>query len=136
MLLLLLQGARVLEGLAASGLRSIRYALELDGVSRIDANDLDPSVVESMKQNISFNGPDAEAKVQPTCSDARLLMLQSPGVSLLRLLGPAETRIRPTNNGFVQSSSQHTSHSMRRMLKPGFSQRAAMHGCQCCKVLG
>eukprot|EP00878_Enallax_costatus_P040089 GHUV01046073.1.p1 GENE.GHUV01046073.1~~GHUV01046073.1.p1 ORF type:complete len:436 (+),score=123.03 GHUV01046073.1:390-1697(+) len=74
------QGARVLEGLAASGLRSIRYALELDGVSRIDANDLDPSVVESMKQNISFNGPDAEAKVQPTCSDARLLMLQSPGV--------------------------------------------------------
>eukprot|EP00878_Enallax_costatus_P042476 GHUV01049846.1.p2 GENE.GHUV01049846.1~~GHUV01049846.1.p2 ORF type:complete len:105 (+),score=24.09 GHUV01049846.1:1275-1589(+) len=33
-----------------------------------------------MKQNISFNGPDAEAKVQPTCSDARLLMLQSPGV--------------------------------------------------------
>lgn len=36
----------MLEGLAASGLRSIRYALEIDGISRIDANDLDGSVVE------------------------------------------------------------------------------------------
>lgn len=71
----------MLEGLAASGLRSIRYALELDGVARIEANDLDPTVVESMKQNIAFNGPDVVAKVQPTCSDARLLMLQNPGVS-------------------------------------------------------
>lgn len=40
------KGARVLEGLAASGLRSIRYALEIDGISRIDANDLDGAVVE------------------------------------------------------------------------------------------
>lgn len=75
------QGAHVLEGLAASGLRSIRYALELDGVSRIDANDLDPTVVESMRRNISMNGPEVEAKVQPHCSDARLLMLQNPYVS-------------------------------------------------------
>lgn len=79
-----MQGARVLEGLAASGLRSIRYALELDGVSRIDANDLDPTVVESMRRNVHMNGPDVEAKVQPHCSDARLLMLQNPFVSLLR----------------------------------------------------
>jgi tRNA G26 N,N-dimethylase Trm1 len=71
----------VLEGLAASGLRSIRYALELDGVSQIDANDLDSAVVESMRRNIAMNGPDAQAKVQPHCSDARLLMLQKPYVS-------------------------------------------------------
>lgn len=76
-----IQGARVLEGLAASGLRSIRYALELDGVSQIDANDLDAAVVESMRRNIDMNGPDAQAKVQPHCSDARLLMLQKPYVS-------------------------------------------------------
>ena len=75
------QGATVLEGLAASGLRSIRYALELDGVARVHANDLDPAVVESMRRNISMNGPVAEAKVQPHCSDARLLMLQNPLVS-------------------------------------------------------
>ncbi|KAF8071357.1 tRNA (guanine(26)-N(2))-dimethyltransferase 1 [Scenedesmus sp. PABB004] len=72
-------GLRVLEGLAASGLRSIRYALELEGVTRIDANDVDPSVVESMAANIAANGPRA-AKVHPTCSDARLLMLQSPSL--------------------------------------------------------
>ncbi|WIA32628.1 hypothetical protein OEZ86_003431 [Tetradesmus obliquus] len=71
-------GARVLEGLAASGLRSIRYALELDGVSRIDANDVDPAVVESMRANIALNGPGVAARVVPTCSDARLLMLQNP----------------------------------------------------------
>ncbi|KAF6262188.1 N2,N2-dimethylguanosine tRNA methyltransferase-domain-containing protein [Scenedesmus sp. NREL 46B-D3] len=70
--------ARLLEGLAASGLRSIRYALELDGVSRIDATDLDPAVVDSMRANIALNGPEAQARVVPTCSDARLLMLQSP----------------------------------------------------------
>jgi tRNA (guanine26-N2/guanine27-N2)-dimethyltransferase len=80
-LCLLHQGnARVLEGLAASGLRSIRYALELDGVSRIDANDLDPAVVDSMRANIALNGPEVQARVVPTCSDARLLMLQNPEV--------------------------------------------------------
>lgn len=71
----------MLEGLAASGLRSIRYALELDGVSRIDANDLDPTVVESMRANIAMNGQAVQDKVQPHCSDARLLMLQNPYVS-------------------------------------------------------
>eukprot|EP00195_Chlamydomonas_chlamydogama_P004170 CAMPEP_0202922836 /NCGR_PEP_ID=MMETSP1392-20130828/78133_1 /ASSEMBLY_ACC=CAM_ASM_000868 /TAXON_ID=225041 /ORGANISM="Chlamydomonas chlamydogama, Strain SAG 11-48b" /LENGTH=576 /DNA_ID=CAMNT_0049616487 /DNA_START=1623 /DNA_END=3353 /DNA_ORIENTATION=+ len=71
-------GARLLEGLAASGLRSIRYALEIPGVSRIDANDLDRAVVESMKRNIEFNGPEVVAKVQPQCSDARMIMMQSP----------------------------------------------------------
>ena len=72
-------GARILEGLSASGLRSVRYALEVDGISRVDANDLDPSVVESMRANIAFNGPDVEAKVFPHNSDARMLMLQNPG---------------------------------------------------------
>jgi tRNA (guanine26-N2/guanine27-N2)-dimethyltransferase len=68
----------VLEGLAATGLRSIRYALEVPGVGRVDANDLDPAVVESMRANIALNGAEVEAKVQPHCSDARLLMLQNP----------------------------------------------------------
>lgn len=40
-------------------------------------------MVESMRRNISMNGPNAQAKVQPHCSDARLLMLQNPYVSLL-----------------------------------------------------
>jgi hypothetical protein len=70
-------GARILEGLAASGLRSIRYALELDGVTRVDANDLDPAVVETMRANIRFNGGAAGEKVHACNEDARLLMLKS-----------------------------------------------------------
>ena len=37
---------RILEGMAASGLRAIRYARELDDVGCVAANDLDPSAVD------------------------------------------------------------------------------------------
>ena len=46
-------------------------------ISHIDSNDMDPSVVESMRRNIAFNGPEVAAKVHPTCSDARILMMQA-----------------------------------------------------------
>mmetsp|Transcript_18216 Transcript_18216/g.47536 ORF Transcript_18216/g.47536 Transcript_18216/m.47536 type:complete len:515 (-) Transcript_18216:135-1679(-) len=69
---------RILEGLAASGLRAIRFAKELDGRAIVDANDMDPSVVDSMKQNIEFNG--LEGAVIPHCLDARLLMMQNAGM--------------------------------------------------------
>lgn len=51
------------------------------------ANDLDPSVVEHMKRNVEFNGEAAQAKVQPNCADARLVMLQNPGGEGGRLSG-------------------------------------------------
>ncbi len=66
----------MLEGLAASGLRAIRYAKEIEGIGKVVANDLDPVVVESMRRNIEFNGELAQAKVQPNCGDARLVMMQ------------------------------------------------------------
>lgn len=67
-------GLRILEGLAATGLRSIRYAKEIDGeVERIVCNDLDPTVVESMKRNIEFNG--VGDKVEASVGDARVVML-------------------------------------------------------------
>ena len=72
------EGLRILEGLAASGLRSIRYAKEIDGVKNIVANDLDPSVVESMKRNIEFNGEDVVRKITPSVGDARIVMMQHP----------------------------------------------------------
>lgn len=67
--------------MAASGLRSIRYALEVEGTGRVDANDLDSDVVEAMKRNIQFNGPAAEQRMRPLQGDARVIMLQSPLVS-------------------------------------------------------
>lgn len=40
------------------------------------ANDLDPSVVDSMRRNIAFNGGAAAQKVTPSVGDARLVCLQ------------------------------------------------------------
>lgn len=71
-------GATVLEGLAATGLRSIRYALEVPGIDRITANDLDPAACDSIRRNLDYAGPEVAAKVQVTNADARLLMMQHP----------------------------------------------------------
>ncbi|OCF36687.1 N2,N2-dimethylguanosine tRNA methyltransferase [Kwoniella heveanensis BCC8398] len=46
----------ILEALAATGLRSIRYAKEIPNVKYVFANDLSPSACEAMKRNVEFNG--------------------------------------------------------------------------------
>jgi tRNA (guanine26-N2/guanine27-N2)-dimethyltransferase len=46
----------ILEALAASGLRSIRYAKELPNIDFIVANDLDADAVKSINQNVEHNG--------------------------------------------------------------------------------
>ena len=79
-------GIKILEGLAASGLRSIRYALEVEGTGRVDANDLDSDAVEAMKRNIQFNGAEAEQRMRPLQGDARVVMLQSPLVSPISII--------------------------------------------------
>lgn len=71
------KGLTILEGLSATGLRSIRYAKEIEGVARIVANDLDPEVVKTMTQNIEFNGPDVVGKIETSVGDARVVMMQN-----------------------------------------------------------
>lgn len=66
------EGLRVLEGLAASGLRSIRFAKEVPGLQSVIANDFSSSAVELIKRNIKYN--DVENLVTASYSDARLLM--------------------------------------------------------------
>lgn len=46
---------RILECLSATGLRSIRYGLEVNNVSKVIANDVDPFAVALINQNIIFN---------------------------------------------------------------------------------
>ncbi|WRT66207.1 N2,N2-dimethylguanosine tRNA methyltransferase [Kwoniella shivajii] len=46
----------ILEALAATGLRSIRYAKEIPNVKYVLANDLSPSACEAMRRNVEFNG--------------------------------------------------------------------------------
>lgn len=49
------EGLRILEALSATGLRSVRYAIEVPGVKEIIANDLSKSAVESIEKNIKHN---------------------------------------------------------------------------------
>ncbi|XP_056426291.1 tRNA (guanine(26)-N(2))-dimethyltransferase isoform X2 [Hyla sarda] len=71
------EGLRVLEGLAASGLRSIRFATEVPGLQSIVANDFSASAVELIKRNIQFNS--VEHLVTASYSDARILMYNKMG---------------------------------------------------------
>lgn len=54
-LLIIKDKVTILEALAASGLRSIRYAKEIEGVDEIIANDISAKAVESMEANIKLN---------------------------------------------------------------------------------
>jgi tRNA (guanine26-N2/guanine27-N2)-dimethyltransferase len=63
----------ILEALSATGLRAIRYALEIPGIKTVYANDMSKSAVEAIVRNIAHNNV-PEGLVQPTCSDANALM--------------------------------------------------------------
>ncbi|XP_021487895.1 tRNA (guanine(26)-N(2))-dimethyltransferase isoform X1 [Meriones unguiculatus] len=68
------EGLQVLEGLAASGLRSIRFALEVPGLRSVVANDASARAVELIHKNVQLNG--VTHLVQPNQADARMLMYQ------------------------------------------------------------
>ena len=59
---------RLMEGLAATGLRSIRYALEIDGIGEIVANDISKTAVENIERNVGHNKVDSIIK--PSLNDA------------------------------------------------------------------
>lgn len=61
-------GMRILEALSATGLRSIRYAKEIAGVTEIVANDLSRAAVKSIEENVKYNG--VEHLVKPSLNDA------------------------------------------------------------------
>jgi tRNA (guanine26-N2/guanine27-N2)-dimethyltransferase len=67
-------GLIILEALSATGLRSIRYALEIPGIHKIIANDINPAAVELIKRNITHNKVDD--LVTPNCADASIFMCQ------------------------------------------------------------
>lgn len=68
-------GLRILEALAASGLRSIRYAKEVGGIREIIANDLSKKAVECMERNIKYNN--VGHLIKATEGDASLLLYQN-----------------------------------------------------------
>ena len=66
----------ILEALAASGLRSIRYAKEIPNLKQVTANDLEAEAVESIKRNIKYNEL-TEELVRPNQGDAMYSVLFS-----------------------------------------------------------
>lgn len=61
-------GMRILEALAATGLRSIRYAQEIAGVRQIVANDLSRQAVASINKNVQHN--QVEELIEASHADA------------------------------------------------------------------
>ena len=70
-------GVRILEGLAASGLRSMRFGLEIPGVKEIIANDFDHFAVTIIEKNIEKNN--LTEVVKANFGDAAMVMYQSRG---------------------------------------------------------
>ena len=68
-------GLRILEALSATGLRSIRYAKEVPGVSEIVANDISAKAVEAIRNNVIYN--EVENIVKPNHEDATMVMYQN-----------------------------------------------------------
>ncbi|XP_026481589.1 probable tRNA (guanine(26)-N(2))-dimethyltransferase [Ctenocephalides felis] len=67
-------GLSILEALSATGLRSVRYALEIPGLKNVVANDLSLNAVQSIKRTITHNK--VEHLVTPNHDDATMLMYQ------------------------------------------------------------
>jgi len=77
-----LRDITILEGMAATGLRSLRYAQELDDVGCVVANDLDPKAAEAIERNKAYNAecsPEMKekiAKVIPHNEDVRMVCMK------------------------------------------------------------
>lgn len=71
------RGLRVLEGLAASGLRSVRFALEVPGLRSVTANDFSAKAAALIARNAQHNN--VSHLVEASCKDASLLMYEKRG---------------------------------------------------------
>ena len=68
-------GLVILEALAASGLRSMRFALEVPKIARVFANDFDTTAAELIAKNAERNGEKTKKLVTASCEDANLVMI-------------------------------------------------------------
>ncbi|TNN41273.1 tRNA (guanine(26)-N(2))-dimethyltransferase [Liparis tanakae] len=73
----LVRGLRVLEGLSASGLRSVRFALEVPGLQSVTANDFSTKAAALIARNVEYNG--VGHLVSASCRDASMLMYEMRG---------------------------------------------------------
>jgi len=69
------RGIDILEALSATGLRSIRYFKEIEGINSIIVNDMDPDAVAAIRRNLEFNQVPLDQCI-PNQADAKVLMYQ------------------------------------------------------------
>lgn len=62
------EGLKILDALSASGLRAIRFALEVPNVEMVIANDFSENAIKSIQRNVELN--QVQDKVKPMYSDA------------------------------------------------------------------
>eukprot|EP00919_Chromeraceae_sp_WS-2016_P049672 GHVR01117588.1.p1 GENE.GHVR01117588.1~~GHVR01117588.1.p1 ORF type:complete len:159 (+),score=6.73 GHVR01117588.1:737-1213(+) len=67
------RGVNIIDALSASGLRTIRFLKELNGIHLVYANDISPASHKLMKDNFELNGLDPQ-KYKMTLEDANLLL--------------------------------------------------------------
>ncbi|MDI3483897.1 MAG: tRNA (guanine26-N2/guanine27-N2)-dimethyltransferase [Methanobacteriaceae archaeon] len=67
---------KIADLFAGSGIRGIRYRLEIEGAERVLANDINPVAVEFIKRNSELN----KAPVDITMEDANILLRKNKGV--------------------------------------------------------
>jgi len=72
----------VLEALAATGLRSIRFIKEVPAITKIIINDFDPNAIAAVKKNLEHNTIDL-SKVQLENKDANVLMREATSTNKL-----------------------------------------------------
>lgn len=70
------EGVRIVDALSASGLRTIRFLQELEGVKEVYANDISEASHKLMADNFKLNGLD-ESKIKATLQDANILLRHS-----------------------------------------------------------
>ncbi len=69
------KGVNILEGLSASGLRSIRYAKELSYVNKIIINDFSKEAVVNIERNVKHNNLDS-SKFIPNLDDCNMICMK------------------------------------------------------------
>ncbi|EEA06082.1 N2,N2-dimethylguanosine tRNA methyltransferase family protein [Cryptosporidium muris RN66] len=101
----------IIEPLGASGLRSLRYIIELaDEVDFVVCGDHDPIAIKQMERNVSLNGVDTN-KLVCICADAtRLLSLGNP-----KFIREFTSMI---NKSIISGSSSWHSNLLNNILKP------------------
>ncbi|KAI7900790.1 N2,N2-dimethylguanosine tRNA methyltransferase [Cokeromyces recurvatus] len=70
----------ILEALAASGLRSIRYAKEIPKLKQVVCNDIEEDAIQAIKRNVKYNGL-TEDLVKPNHGDAMRVMYDTVGTN-------------------------------------------------------